>query len=111
MDNKRMSMISRLIQKELGELFLLETKKTPGILITVSEVRVTPDLSQARVFLSIFPDNKADELIKAIQQNSATIRYDFGKRVHAQLRIIPELIFLKDDSEKIISRIDELLKQ
>lgn len=111
MDSKRINMISRLIQKELGELFLLETKKMPGTLISVSEVRITPDLSQARVFLSIFPDEKSDEIFHAIQQNTSTIRYNFGKRVHTQLRIIPELIFMKDDSEKIAQRIDELLKK
>lgn len=106
-----MNMIARLIQKEMAELFLLETKKVPGVLISVTEVRISPDLSLARIFLSIFPNEKAEEIMKGVRENNSRIRYDFGKRVGQQLRVIPELEFVQDKSEEMSSRIDELLKK
>ncbi|EGJ70644.1 ribosome-binding factor A [Bacteroides coprosuis DSM 18011] len=110
METTRQQKISRLIQKELSEIFLQQTKATNGILISVSEVRVTSDLSIARAYLSIFPNDKKQELIENINANAKAIRYDLGTRVRHQLRIIPELIFHIDDSLDYAERIDELLK-
>ncbi|WP_287826946.1 30S ribosome-binding factor RbfA [Bacteroides sp.] len=110
METTRQQKISRLIQKELSEIFLQQTKATNGILISVSEVRVTSDLSIARAYLSIFPNDKKEELIENINANAKAIRYDLGTRVRHQLRIIPELIFHIDDSLDYAERIDELLK-
>ena len=109
METTRQQKISRLIQKELSEIFLQQTKATNGILISVSEVRVTSDLSIARAYLSIFPNDKKEELIENINANAKAIRYDLGTRVRHQLRIIPELIFHIDDSLDYAERIDELL--
>ena len=108
METTRQSKIARLIQKELSELFLLQAKSMPGILLTVSEVRVTPDLSIAYVYLSVFPSDKGEDLIKSI--NAKTIRYDLGKRLRHQLRIIPDLRFFLDSSLDYIEKIDSLLK-
>ena len=93
MEGTRLNKIGRLLQKELGDLFLRQTKALPGTLVSVSAVRVSPDLSVAKVYLSIFPTEKADELMGAIETNKKTIRYDLGQRVRLQLRRIPELIF------------------
>lgn len=111
MDSTRQSKIARLIQKELSDMFLLQTKATHGVLITVSAVRISPDLSIARVYLSVFPSAKCEELLNNINGNSRTIRYDLGTRVRHQLRIIPELKFFPDDSLDYIDHIDELLKK
>ncbi|MDO4695140.1 30S ribosome-binding factor RbfA [Porphyromonas sp.] len=111
MDSLRTTKISRLLQKELGELFRLETQKMRGLMISVTEVRVSPDLSIARVYLSIFPEDNAKNVIKAIQERSATVRFDLGKQVGSQLRKIPELIFHLDTSISYAERIDELLRQ
>lgn len=82
----------------------------PGTLISVSRVRVSPDLSIARAYLSIFPSAKGPELLDAIRANTKAIRYDLGQRVRMQLRKIPELSFFIDDSLDYIERIDNLLK-
>ena len=98
------------LYKELGEIFLLQTKSMPGILVSVSAVRISPDLSVARAYLSIFPSEKAEEMIKNINENMKSVRYELGTRVRHQLRIIPELKFFVDDSLDYLEKIDELLK-
>ena len=110
METKRQQKINRLIQKELSEIFLLETKKTSGVLVSVTNVRVSPDLGMAHAYLSIFPSEKGDELVKNINENVKAVRFELGKRVGKQLRIIPELVFHLDDSLDYIENIDSLLK-
>ncbi len=109
METTRQQKINRLIQKELGEIFLLDTKKVRGVLISVSIVRISPDLGNAKVYLSIFPSDKAKELLENIKANSKAIRFDLGQRVGKQLRVIPELSFYLDDSLDYIENIDRLL--
>lgn len=110
MDSNRQQKINRLIQKELGELFLLETKKMPGTLISVTNVRVSPDLSIAHAYLSVFPSEKGAELVKNINENVKSVRFNLGKRLKNQLRVIPELTFHIDDSLDYVENIDRLLK-
>lgn len=111
MESTRLHKIERLLQKELGDLFQKQTQAMRGILVSVSAVRVSPDLSVARAYLSIFPSEKGQELLEAIRTNTKAIRFELGKRVGKQLRIIPELSFFIDDSLDYIERIDELLKK
>nr|WP_321028885.1 30S ribosome-binding factor RbfA [Bacteroides nordii] len=110
METTRQNKISRLLQKELSEIFLLQTKAMPGILVSVSAVRISPDMSIAHVYLSIFPSEKGEEMVKNINNNMKSIRYELGTRVRHQLRIIPELKFFVDDSLDYIEKIDSLLK-
>ena len=109
MESTRQQRINKLLQKELGDIFLLDAKNMPGVLVTVSEVRVSPDLSFAKVFLSIFPSAKGEGLIKNISANAKAIRYDLGTRIGKQVRIIPELAFSLDTSLDYLERIDSLL--
>lgn len=109
METKRQQKINRLIQKELGEIFLLQTKQMQGILISVSAVRVSPDLGIAKAYLSIFPSEKGKELIENIKANTKAIRFDLGQRVGKQLRIIPDLVFYLDDSLDYLENIDRIL--
>lgn len=111
METTRQNKISRLIQKELSEIFLLQTKSMNGILVSVSAVRISPDMSIARVYLSVFPSERSQEIVKNINDNMKSIRYELGTRVRHQLRIIPELKFFVDDSLDYAERIDELLKK
>lgn len=111
MDSTRQSKIARLIQRELSEIFQQQTRATHGILVSVSAVRVSPDLSVARGYLSIFPPAKSEEILNNINANVKSIRYDLGTRVRHQLRIIPELKFFIDDSLDYIENIDNLLKK
>lgn len=109
MESTRQNKVARLLQKELGDIFLLQTKAMPGVLVSVSVVRISPDMSVARVYLSIFPSEKGTELIKNINDNAKSIRYELGTRVRHQLRIIPELKFFVDDSLDYLEKIDSLL--
>ena len=111
METTRQNKISRLIQKELSEIFLLQTKSMNGVLVSVSAVRISPDMSIARVYLSVFPSERSQEIVKNINDNMKSIRYELGTRVRHQLRIIPELKFFVDDSVDYAERIDELLKK
>ena len=110
METTRQNKIARLIQKELSDIFQQQTRAMHGTLVTVSVVRISPDMSVARAYLSIFPSEKADELLANINANTRSIRYELGTRVRYQLRIIPELRFFKDDSLDYLEHIDSLLK-
>ena len=110
MDSTRQKKIARLIQKELAEILRLRTGElAAGKLITVTTVRISPDLSLARVYLSIFPSKASEEVLSNISGASKTLRHDLGQVVRRQVRIIPELAFFIDDSLDYIDNIDSLL--
>lgn len=111
MDTLRTTKLARLIQKELGELFRLETQKMKGVLISVTDVDLSPDLSNARAYLSVFPTEKQEEVMHLVTDNSSTIRYNLGNRMASQLRHIPELTFELDRTEEYARRIDKLLDE
>lgn len=111
MESTRQAKIARLLQKELSEMFRRQTAAMGGVLVSVSAVRISPDLSVARGYLSIFPSERAEEILKNINSNARTIRYELGKIVRFQLRKIPELSFFIDDSLDYIEHIDNILKQ
>ncbi len=111
MESKRLQKIERLVQKDLGEIFLLQTKAMPGVLVSVTKVRVSPDLGLVRAYLSIFPSEKGIEILEAINQNKKAIRFELGQLEKNQLRKIPELSFYLDDSLDYLENIDNLLKK
>ena len=110
MESTRQSKISRLIQKELSDIFLMQAKSMNGVLVSVTAVRISPDLSIARVYISVFPSERGDEIVKNLNNDMRAIRFELGSRLRHQLRIIPELKFFIDDSLDYLERIDELLK-
>ena len=99
-----------MLQKELSSIFLGVARNFQGVIITTTKVRVSPDLSVARVYLSIFPSERGAELLAQINEKSASIRHDLAGRTRFQLRVVPELSFFLDDSLDYIEHIDELLK-
>ena len=111
MQETRQNRIARLLQKELSLIFQSQTRLMHGVMVSVTRTRVSPDLSICTAYLSVFPSDKGEELLKNVEANTKTIGYELGTRVHNQLRIIPELRFFIDDSLDYIERIDELLKQ
>lgn len=111
MDTTRQNKINRMLQKELSEVFQGQTQITHGILVTVSKVTISPDLSVAKAYLSIFPTEKGPEIIKNIQKNSKTIRFDLAGRLRFQLRRMPEFTFYLDDSLDYAENIDALLNK
>lgn len=111
MESTRQAKISRLIQKELSEIFRQQTAKTHGVLISVSAVRVSPDLSIARAYLSVFPSDKGTAMLENINRSAGQIRYELAQKVRHQLRKTPELSFFIDDSLDYIEHIDNLLNK
>lgn len=111
METTRQNKIARLIQKELSEMFMLQTKGMKGVLVSVSACRISPDLSVCKFYLSVFPSERSAEIVANINANMKTIRYELGTRVRFQLRIIPELKFFVDDSLDYLENIDKLLKE
>lgn len=109
MESTRQAKISRLLQKELSEIFRQQTAKTHGVIVSVSAVRTSPDLSVAKVYLSIFPSDQSGQMIESITASAKTIRYELGQKVRFQLRKVPELQFYLDDSLDYIENIDKLL--
>ena len=109
METTRQNKISRLIQKELSDIFQKQTSAMRGVLVSVSACRISPDLSICRAYLSVFPCERAQEIVQNINNNQKQVRYELGTRVGKQLRIIPELKFFIDDSLDYVDHIDELL--
>lgn len=110
-DSIRQQKVASLLQKELAVIFQSESRNLfKGALITVTVVRITPDLGFAKVYLSFFLTEDKDELLKNIRSHNSKIRYELGKAVGKQLRIVPELQFYKDDSIDYAMNINELLK-
>lgn len=111
MESTRQQKIARLLQKELSTIFLQYGRNLPGVLITVSEVRITPDLAIARAYLSIFPVANANTVLEKIQDDVKSIRFELGNNMRHQLRIIPELFFHVDETLDHLEHIDRLLNQ
>ena len=111
MQETRQAKISRLLQKELAQIFQSQTRMMHGVMVSVTRVKISPDLSICTAYLSVFPSEKGEEIVKNVNSNVKTIRYDLGQRIRNQVRIIPELRFFIDDSLDYIDHIDELLKK
>lgn len=81
-----------------------------GKMVSITKVRISPDLSFARIYVSIYPSAGQDEVLKSIQDHSSKIRFEMGQKIRRQLRIVPEIAFFIDDSLDYIDNIDRLLK-
>ena len=110
MQETRQNKIARLIHKELSVICQQQTRAMHGVMVSVTRTKISPDLSICTAYLSVFPSARGEEILKNINANEKTIRYELGTRVRYQLRIIPELRFFIDDSLDYIERIDELLR-
>jgi|FLOH01.1.fsa_nt_gi ribosome-binding factor A len=111
METKRQEKINNLLQKDLGEIFQVEMRHvSKGAMITVTKVKVTPDLSLAKVYLSLFATSDKDGLLSGIRKHSKEIRGKLGNRIRNQLRVVPDLSFYLDDSLDYIENIENLLK-
>lgn len=110
MEGKRLEKVNKLLLKELGDIFQKELKpKVPSLMITVTRVNVTSDLSYARVYLSVFGVDEKKKVVEEVGQNSKAIRGLLGNRIRHQMRVVPELRFIEDDSLDYIENIDNLL--
>ena len=110
MESIRQSKVGRLVQKELGIFLQQEGQEyAPGVMLSVTIVRMSPDLGYAKVYLSVFPSKEPEKIISALNKSVKSIRYLLGKKVRHQLRIVPELMFFLDDSLDYAEKIEDLL--
>lgn len=111
METNRQKKIGALLQTDLVDILQGEIRKNgiSNLIISVSKVNVTSDLSIAKVYLSVFPSEKGPELLAAIKSNAPLIKHDLSQRVKLQLRRVPNLIFFIDDSLDYIEKIDNAL--
>jgi len=108
----RQQKVARELQRDLAEIIRSKGMAAfGGAMVTVSEVRVSPDLSIAKVYVSIFPSEKQDEVMKLLEENNKAIRGELGRKVAKQLRIVPELDFYLDTTLDYVEHIEELLKK
>lgn len=111
-ESTRQLKVGRQIQKDLAEIIRSKGMAAyDGAMVSVSGVRMSPDLSLAKVYLSIFPSAKAETVMGIINDSSRKLRGELGHLVAKQLRIVPELAFFLDNSLDYVEHIDELLKQ
>lgn len=109
-ESNRQLKVGKLIQKDLGDIFQKDIKGMFGkAFITVTTVKMTPDLALAKVYLSFLMADKSEEMIEMVNQRKSEIRKILGNKIGKQVRIVPDLIFYLDDSAAYASRIDEIL--
>lgn len=112
MESKRQSRISKLFQKDIGDILRIESRGMfDGAMLTVTKVNVTPDLSVAKIYVSVFASDDNNATLEKIRNHSREIRHQLSQRVKNQLRAVPELQFYLDDSLDYIDNIDNLLKK
>lgn len=108
--SKRQQKIGRMLQRELGDIFLRDNRGIlNGNMVSISEVRVSPDLSVAKVYISMMLIKNSDEMYEHLNEHKAEIRGELGRRIGKQVRRIPELIFYKDELEEQANRLDQLI--
>lgn len=111
-ESKRQQRFAGVIQQDLAELFQREGNAwAPGAFVTVTKVRVTPDLAIARVYLSFLNTNTAKEDIASIKKKTNDIRYKLGARIKNQARIVPQLEFFLDDTNEYVEHMDKLFDE
>lgn len=111
MESQRQEKVNRLIQRDLGAIFQKEGPALSKAMVTVTKVKVTPDLALARVYLSLFGIQDKEAELDLIRHKTKEIRYKLGQKVKNQLRAIPQLEFHEDDSLDYIDRIEDLLEK
>jgi len=109
MESKRQQKFAGVIQQDLAAIFQREgINLLPNTMITITKVRVTPDLAIARVFLSFFNSNNNQLALNTIKAHASEIRYKLGARIKDQVRIIPQLEFFVDDTSDYVERMDKI---
>ncbi len=111
MESNRQKKIAGIIQKDIAELLQNDARSgMKGVIISITKVNVTSDLSQAKIYVSVFPQKDRDTVIKGIQEHTSQIRYELAQRTKNQLRRMPELLFFIDDTmPELLFFIDDTL--
>lgn len=111
-ESTRQLKVAREIQRDMAEIIRSKgMAHFAGTMVTVSGVKISPDLSYAKIYISIFPSSKTEEVMGIIASEAKVLRGELGRLVAKQLRIVPELTFFLDDSLDYIEHIESLLKE
>ncbi len=111
METNRQKKIAGILQEELADVLRISTQeKLKGVIISVTKVKVTPDLNEAKVYLSVFPSDKRDSIFQEIVSDSPKVKHQLAQRMRHQMRKMPDLTFYIDDSLDYIDNIDAALK-
>lgn len=111
-ESTRQLKVSKELQKDLAEIIRSKGMAFfDGAMVSVSGVKISPDLSVAKVYVSVFPSEKAENTMKTLEENSRTLRGELGNKVAKQFRIVPEIVFYLDNSLDYVAHIEELLKK
>ncbi len=111
-ESTRQLKVAKELQRDMAEIIRSKGMAMfGGALVSVSGVKVSPDLSVAKIYVSIFPSDKAESVMNILEENSRALRGELGNRVGRQLRIVPEIAFFRDDSLDYVEHIEELLKK
>ena len=111
-ESTRQLKVSKELQRDIAEIIRSKGMAMfDGALVSVSGVKISPDLSVAKIYVSIFPSGKAEKVMGILEDNSKAIRGELGNKVAKQLRIVPEITFYRDDSLDYVEHIEELLKK
>ena len=113
MESRRQKKIASVLQRDMVDVLQGAARKggMTGIIISVTQVKVTVDLSIAKIYLSIFPIKQAKILIDGITSNTSIIKHELAQRTKNQLRRMPHLLFYLDDSLEYINQIENSLKE
>jgi ribosome-binding factor A len=110
MESTRQQKVAKLVQKDLSQVFIEEGSWIYGrVMVSITTVRISPDLSVAKIYLSIFGAQNKKEIINKLNEHKPRIRFLLGQRIKSQLRIVPELIFYIDDSAEYAEKINSVL--
>lgn len=111
-ESTRQLKVAKELQRDMAEIIRSKGMAMfGGALVSVSGVKISPDLSVAKIYVSIFPSDKADKVMEILEENVRPLRGELGNRVARQLRIVPEITFFRDDSLDYVEHIEELLKK
>lgn len=111
-ESTRQLKVAKELQRDMAEIIRSKGMAMfGGALVSVSGVKVSPDLSVAKIYVSIFPSDKAESVMNILEENSRALRGELGNRIGRQLRIVPEIAFFRDDSLDYVEHIEELLKK
>lgn len=112
METTRQQKIAKQIQRDMAEIFRKEAAEiVRGILVTVTAVRVSPDFSYAKIYVSVFPFEKNAAVMTALEENNWFLRRALGQRIRNQLKVVPEIQFFLDDSLEYIEQIDRAIRR
>jgi len=111
-ESTRQQRVGSQIQKDISDIFIKEgAAMVHGSMVSVTKVRMSPDLALAKVFISVFPFANAQDILARVKDGATTLRYELGRRIGKQVRIVPELAFYVDDSLEYIENLDRLIKK